>query len=71
MASEHEWHMNERAQDLQKSMPKLLVNDALSKCGIAANHEMKLNGASVLWSKITRAKGILHEALALKGHGNG
>jgi hypothetical protein len=66
MASEHEWHMNERAQDLQKSMPKLLVNEARSKCGIAANHEMKLNGASVLWAKIKRAEAILEEALTLE-----
>lgn len=65
MQSEHEFHMNERAQDMEKSMPKLLVHDALQKCKIAANHEMKLHGANALWAKIKRAETILDEALTL------
>jgi len=59
-------HLIQTPQDMEKSMPYHFVAVARQNCTAAASHEMKLNGASVLWAKIKRAETILEEALALE-----
>jgi hypothetical protein len=56
----------ETPEDIEKSVPYHYVAAARQNCTAAASHEMKLNGASVLWAKIKRAETILEEALALE-----
>ena len=71
MESEQRVPLDEAGKHMLASVNKMLITEAVEKLDTAANNEMELHGVSVLWSKITRAKGILHEALALEGHGNG
>ncbi len=71
MASELQVPLDEAGKHMLASVNKMLITEAVEKLNTAADNEMRLHGVSVLWSKITRAKGILHEALALEGHGNG
>jgi hypothetical protein len=66
MESEQRVPLDEAGKRMLASVNKMLITEAVEKLDTAANNEMELHGVSVLWSKITRAKGILKEAQALE-----
>jgi len=66
MASKQRLQLEDNDRVLYALLNNMLIKEAVEKLDTAAKQEMKLHGVSVLWSKITRAKGILHEALALE-----
>lgn len=66
MASEQRLQLEDNDRVLYALLNNMLIKEAVEQLETAAKQEMKLHGVSVLWSKITRAKGILKEALALE-----